>query len=618
MCGILGYISREPIDRENFGRALATLSFRGPDAKLAKNYSVPGAEVMLGHTRLKVIDPRTAGNQPMDNSEVSLVFNGEIYNFIELKAELASEGYSFKTRTDTEVLLAGYQRWGPGITSRIEGMFSFAVFDRGHNNLFCARDHFGKKPFYYFLDEKRFVFASELKALIEFPEIRSVLQLDNHSIMKYLVYGYVPSPGTIFENVNKLEPATSFVFDIDSWRITEKQRFWRLEEIQADTGITEEEALEGVEEHLAKAVRKRLIADVPLGVFLSGGVDSSLVAAFVAREVDDVAGFTVVYEDEENDEKEYAGLVSRRLGIDEHYFDFKREYVRENFLDIMDYLDEPIADAAVVPLYFIARAAREKITVALGGDGGDEVFGGYTKYRAQQYIERMGLVAPLVGRFKRLVGSDSVYRKLLEGMSMPFYARQFFYGGGGFSPEEALEMMQSGGDVSRVFEEAAACDSRYKQNDTINRALFLDCSIQLPDWYLVKADRATMAASLELRSPLLDKELAEYAFSLRGSLKFKGGELKYLLKKLASKYVPDEVIYRGKTGFVVPLRQWIDTVLRDDFRRVLSFDFGLFDPEAVEALVERHNAGTQHGSEFQLLRLFVINYYLNKIGWSSN
>lgn len=618
MCGILGYVSKEQIDKDAFERALTTMSMRGPDARRVEYCPVPGVEVMLGHTRLAVIDPRPSGDQPMNSSEASIVFNGEIYNFSELKATLSSGGYSFKTKTDTEVLLVGYERWGQDIVNRIEGMFAFAIVDLKKRNLFCARDHFGKKPFYYFLDEKRFVFASELKALIEFTEIRSLLQLDNRSIAKYLVYGYVPSPNTVFKNVNKLEPATAFVFDIDGWRIVEKQRFWRLEEVQVDTRITEEEALEGVEEHLARAVRKRLIADVPLGVFLSGGVDSSLVAAFVAREVDDVAGFTVIYEDEEYDEKEYAGLVSRRLGIDEHYVDFKREYVRENFLDIMDYLDEPIADAAVVPLYFIARAAREKITVALGGDGGDEVFGGYTKYRAQQYIERMGLVAPLVGRLKWLVGSGSAYRKLLEGMSMPFYARQFFYGAGGFPPEEALGMMQLDGCASWVFEEAAVCHSRYKQEDTINRALFLDCGIQLPDWYLAKADRATMAASLEMRSPLLDKELAEYAFSLRGSLKLKGGELKYLLKKLASKYVPREIIYRSKTGFVVPLRQWIDTVLRDDFRRVLSYDFNLFDTEAVSALVERHNAGIQYGSEFQLLRLFVINYYLNKIGWGSN
>jgi asparagine synthase (glutamine-hydrolysing) len=618
MCGILGYASRSPIDREAFDSALATLSCRGPDAMCIQGYTLGEVEVLLGHTRLAVIDPRPEGNQPMERAGTSVVFNGEIYNFLELKEELSRRGSPFETRTDTEVLLAGYEKWGSDLVDRIEGMFAFALLDSNDHTVFCARDHFGKKPLFYFLDGSRFVFASEMKALLAFPEVRSALELDELSVARVLVFGYVPSPATLFSNIRKLEPASSFTFDIEAWEIRGRRRFWRLEDIEIDRGIGEVEALEAVERLLGEAVKKRLVADVPVGVFLSGGVDSGLVTALVAGESSGINGFTVTYKDYQDDEAEYARRVARELGIEQHCFDFGDADVRPHFLSFMDYLDEPIADAATVPLHFIAGAARDRITVALSGDGGDEVFGGYEKYRAQRLARSMGSLAPLVSHTKRLASPRLYHRRLLEGMGMPSYERQFYWGSGGFSPAEAASITRFNWDASSLFDQPRKYDSDYTAGDTVNRALYLDCRVQLPDWYLVKADRATMANSLEMRSPLLDKALAEYAFSLSGSLKVRGTETKYLLKKLAAKHISPEVVYRRKQGFAVPLRRWISTCLADEFERVLALDFGLFHQAAVKELVERNRAGRQHGSEFMLLRLFVINHYLDKIGWEKD
>lgn len=614
MCGILGYVSEGEVDAATFEGALGLLACRGPDAQRIRSYRYGGVEVVLGHTRLAVIDPRPEGNQPMEGPECSIVFNGEIYNFKELRPQLEKDGHLFRTRTDTEVLLAAHRSWGEFLVDHIEGMFSFAIFDSRKGTIFCARDHFGKKPFYYYLDDRRFVFASETKALLAFPEIWASLSIDRRAVAKFLFYGYVPSPDTVFRQVRKLEPATRFRFDIDRWSLRDKQRFWKLEEVDVRRDISESEALDGIEHLLGEAVRKRMIADVPLGVLLSGGVDSSLVMAMAARESKEVAGFTVTYLDYEDDESQYASRVAEWLGIEQHCTEFNEGEARDCFLEMMDYLDEPIADAAVVPLFFIARSSRPAITVALGGDGGDELFGGYPKYRAQLLAERLGRFATPLSRLRRLAPGP-VSHRLLEGFGMPFHARQFYYGSGGFSPGEATGMLGIRGDASWLFAEASRYDSGFRQGDTLNESLYLDCMIQLPDWYLVKADRATMAASLEMRSPLLDKNLAEYAFGLPGSMKVRDGETKYLLKKLAARYLPPDVVYRKKQGFAVPLGRWIETVLAEDFRRTSRYDFGLFDMDSVRALLEGPGGRRGYGLEFRLLRIFVLNHYLDKIGW---
>ncbi len=518
MCGIYGRINKKSdINRDSFFSSLDTLKSRGPD----NSGTYFDKNIGLGFRRLSIIDLSENGNQPMfdESGDVGIVFNGEIYNFKELKVDLKDD-FKWKSQSDTEVLLNGYKKWGfDELLQRIEGMFAFAIYDKRKDKLFFARDHFGKKPFYYYFDEDSFIFASELKAIIKNPEIKKKCHVDKLSLSKYLFYGYVPSPNSVFDKIKKLEPSTSFVFDIKKWEISDKKIFWNLENIQIRDGLSEEAILDKTEDLLKKSVEKRLISDVPLGIFLSGGVDSSLVALYMSQISDDVNSFTVCYKDyPKADESDFAKRVAEKLGIKYNLCYFENSLVKENFIEILDYLDEPLADAAIIPLYFVSKFAKKNITVALSGDGGDEVFGGYSKYKAQDFIEKYNYLKFISGLGKKLFKKDSSYFKLLSSFDESFYSRQFIFGSGSFLANEVSALMKDYSyTADEIFSEAKEYDSLFKQKDNINRSLYLDCKIQLPDWYLVKGDRATMANSLEMRNPLLDKELAEFAFSLNGN-----------------------------------------------------------------------------------------------------
>lgn len=613
MCGILGQVNKkESVDRDEFGAMLATLARRGPDQSGASYHD----RAALGHRRLSIIDLSEAGKQPMSNDDgsVVVVLNGEIYNYRELKKSLP-DGYRWRSKTDTEVLLRGYETFGPGVVDKIEGMFAFAILDTRTRTITLARDHFGKKPLYYYLDEEVFCFASEMKALLRNGHIRGRIRVDRSALAKYLFYGYVPSPNTICEGIKKLEPSTVVRFRIPEWRLEDGRRFWKLEEVHADaSALSEGEVLERTEDLIKRAVKKRLMSDVPLGVFLSGGVDSSLVTAYLRQHADSANAFTVAYRNHpELDESRYARAVARDLGIPLDSCEFDDADARRNYLEILDYMDEPMADAAIIPLYFVSKHARDKITVALSGDGGDEVFGGYPKYRAQRFIERFRFLSPIAGLAKAFASGP--YRKLLDGFSMDFAARQFVFGSGGFRVPEARKLLKGRmPEVAVIFEEASRCAAAFQQRDPVNKSLYLDCRIQLPDWYLVKSDRATMAASLEMRNPLLDKDLAEFAFSLSGDWKIRRGEQKFLLKKLASRYVSGDVIYRSKRGFGLPLDRWIRRELKPVCDDLLNARNDYFDPRVVAGLYEAHLAGGR--KEFELLRILNFNFFLRKYGLS--
>lgn len=612
MCGIYGRINKKSeINKDGFLSSLDTLKSRGPD-NLGTYFE---NNLGLGFRRLSIIDLSEKGNQPMFDSsgDVGIVFNGEIYNFNELKDELGSE-FEWKSHSDTEVLLNGYKKWGlDELLQKIEGMFGFAIYDKQKKVISFARDHFGKKPLYYYFDEDTFIFASELKAIISDPEIKKRCHVDKLSLSKYLFYGYVPSPNSIFDKIKKLEPSSSFVFDIEKWEISDKKRFWNLENVELRDVMSEQDMLDKTEDLIKKSIEKRLISDVPLGVFLSGGVDSSLVASYMSQISDDVNSFTVCYKDyPKDDESDYAKRVAQKLGIKSNLCYFENKLVKENFIEILDYLDEPLADAAIIPLYFVSKFAKKNITVSLSGDGGDEVFGGYSKYKAQDFIEKFSYLKFISGLGKKLFKNDSSYFKLLSSFDESFYSRQFIFGSGSFFADEVTNLVKDCSfSTDEIFSEAKEYDLLFKQQDNINRSLYLDCKIQLPDWYLVKGDRATMANSLEMRNPLLDKDLAEFAFSLEGSWKIRNGEQKYLLKKLASKYVDRDIIYREKSGFGVPLGDWIRTELKDLFDEFLFIDNGFFDLDYVRKLYDEHLEGKAE-NEFKLLRIFGFNYWYKK------
>ncbi|HBB66163.1 MAG TPA: asparagine synthase (glutamine-hydrolyzing) [Elusimicrobia bacterium] len=613
MCGILGQINRKgPVNRELFSRMLATMGKRGPDQE-GVYFS---ANAAFGHKRLSILDLTESGRQPMTDeaARLAMVFNGEIYNYQEVRSSLRGS-YSWKSRTDTEVLLNAYKELGPGLADKLEGMFAFAIYDDKRQLLTFARDHFGKKPLYYYLDDDTFCFASELKAIIANPEIKAKLRVDELSLSKYLFYGYIPSPNSIFDRIKKLEPATTFQFDVKKWKVIGVRKFWNLEAVQIDKNISEGEILEKTEALIKGSVKKRLMSDVPLGIFLSGGCDSSLIGAYLGKLAPGSDAFTVAYANSPDaDETAYARRVAQQHGMRYHACNFEDSVVRDNFIGILDYLDEPMADAAIIPLYFLAKYAKEKIVVALSGDGGDEVFGGYPKYRAQHFIEKFSYLGGLAKVAAPLAGPGHKYAKLFKVFGMDFPERQFIFGSGGFIPGDAARLLNRDSiDTGKVFEEASSYAGLFTQKDVINKSLYLDCKIQLPDWYLVKGDRATMAASLEMRNPLLDKELAEFAFSLGGSWKIRGGEQKYILKKIAAGLVDRDIIYRPKKGFGVPLDKWIRNELKDLFADYLFRENQYFDCAFVRELYDEHMTGKVDRS-FYLLRIFNFNYWFAKYG----
>lgn len=558
MCGILGYISTKEINQFSFEKSLDTLKSRGPNYQDIKSFKFQDKNIFLGHTRLSILDLHSSANQPMidESNNFVIIFNGEIYNYLDLKIELEKKGYSFKTHSDTEVLLKGFIEYGQNIVDRIDGMFAFCIYDKLKQELTFARDHFGKKPLYYYIDENNFLFASELKAIINFAEVKDKVSRDELSIAKFLIYGYIPSPNSIYREIKKLEPSTTFKFDLKSFKIKSKYRYWKLEDVEINSNLNNEnKIIDTLDELLNNSVQKRLISDVPLGVFLSGGVDSSLITAIMNKYTSNFDIFSVAYKKIE-DESIYAKKVAEYLNLDINFGYFEKDEIEKSTFEILNYLDEPMADIAIIPLYFISKIAKDKIKVVLSGDGGDEVFGGYKKYEVQYYIEKLKYFTFLTKIMKQVIKKEP-YKKFIQSFDLPFWQRQFIFGSGGFLPNEIdkyinLEEI----DKDEIFNEALFYYNDFKQKDIINKSLYLDCKILLPDWYLVKGDRATMANSLEMRNPFLDKKLVEFAFSLSGGLKIKKRESKYLLKKLASRYLPKDIVYRTKKGFSVD----IDTI----------------------------------------------------------
>lgn len=611
MCGILGQINRKQrVNQECFLSMLNTLRKRGPD----QSGIFFDEKIALGHRRLSIIDLSKAGKQPMfnENKNIAIIFNGEVYNYKNIYEQLKKD-HQWQSKSDTEVLIHGYEEWGQKIIEKIEGMFAFAIYDRNKNIITFARDHFGKKPFYYYFDENIFCFASELKAIIKNQEIRKKLKINRASLLKYLFYGYIPSPNSIFDKIKKLEPATTFQLDVKNWRIINKYQYWKLEDVAISTNLSEQEILCQTDNLIKESVKKRMMSDVPLGIFLSGGVDSSLIAAGLSQFSSDVNSFTVCYKNyPEVDESQYARKVAKKLGISYNPCYFENKIIQENFQEILNYLDEPMSDAAIIPLFFISKFARDKITVVLSGDGGDELFGGYGKYKAQQFIEKYKYLNFIAGFGKNIFSKDSPYYKLLDSFGMDFHKRQFVFGSGSFLPSEASRLLKNCNiDLGVVFEEAEKYAKLFKQKDNVNKSLFLDCKIQLPDWYLVKGDRATMAASLEMRNPLLDKELAEFAFSLGGNWKIRKGEQKYILKRIAEKYIDKQIIYRRKSGFGVPLDKWIRNELRELFENFLFYENEYFNKEYIKEIYKEHMSG-KFDHRFKLLRIFNFNYWLKE------
>lgn len=613
MCGIFGQVNKNTsIDKDLLVRTTNKLLSRGPDSLgtyIHKN-------VGLGFRRLAIVDLSENGNQPMKDSSGSsvIVFNGEIYNHLDLKKNLLGK-YKWKGSSDTEVIINSYKEKGIDAIKDLEGMFGLCIYDKKVNKLILARDHFGKKPLYYYKDENTFVFASEIKSILNIPYIKAKLTVDTLSLNKFMFYGYIPSPHSIFKQIKKVKPATLIEFDINTWEITNDYTFWSLENITVNSNTkTEDEILTDIDILLESAVRKRLMSDVPFGMFLSGGLDSTLLSYYLGKLAPKTKTYTVSYPDiPKIDESIYAKETAKKFNLVNRSCIFDSSFVKKNFLEMMDYLDEPLADAAIIPLYFISKESKKDFTVVLSGDGGDEVFGGYTKYKVQKYIEKLSFFGFIPGFILNFFPHGGVYNKLLSSFSLPLEQRQFIFGSGSLLKNEVISILRKSYSLDTVFKEAFTYAHKYSKynTDVINKSLYLDCKIQLPDWYLVKGDRATMSNSQEMRNPFLDKNLVEYLFSLKGKLKIKNGVTKYLEKKLLERHFDKEFIHRPKRGFGVPLDNWIRNELKDVFDAYLYKGDKYFNNDVVKKLHQEHLNGVKD-NQFKLLRVFAFNYFMEK------
>ena len=603
MCGIAGRFNHDPsrpVDPRVLARMTGAIAHRGPDA----DGFYHGAGVGLGHRRLSIIDLAT-GDQPLANEDgqVQVVFNGEIYNFADVRAELIGRGHRFRTSSDTEIIVHGYEEWGDACVERFRGMFAFALWDARRRRLLLARDRLGVKPLYYAeLPGKGLVFGSEIKAILEDPDVPRDWRPE--AIDEYLTLLYVPAPGTIYTAVRKLPPAHILVAEGTSVRIS---RYWDLAFTGDGDERREDEYLEELDALLREAVRLRLISDVPLGAFLSGGIDSSAVVAYM-KETSATTPVTIAvgFEQQEYNEVHHAESVARHLGCEFHALTASPD-IEALLPKLAWHFDEPFADSSAVPTYYVSRAARELVTVALSGDGGDELWGGYAHHRVEHMELRaraalgparhlasvFGRALPLSvkgARALRHIGADPAHAYALKHVNGTFEqgAKDRLY-----APDFDRQVQA---DPLRTLHEAyRACRSA----DPMDHVLYADARTYMVDDVLTKVDRMSMAVSLEAREPLLDHKLLEFAARVPTSLKLKNGRGKYLLRRLLERKVPRSILERNKSGFAAPIGDWLrgplaemtDGLLLDGRLR----DRGLFRDTEVRRLWQDHRAGrAQH------------------------
>jgi asparagine synthase (glutamine-hydrolysing) len=559
--------------------------------------------VHLIHRRLAIVD-LAGGVQPMWNSgrTIGVVFNGEIYNHLELRAALVAKGHSFRTdHSDTEVLVHGYAEWGEDLPRRLNGMFAFAIYDVARGRLFFARDRFGKKPLYYRCRPDLFAFGSELSALLAHPRVER--RIDRTALKKLFAYGFIPSPRSLYQDIFRLPAGHQMAFAIDQPGHVRVRKYWEFAIEPPATVPANPEAVWGEElRHLlAQSVRRRLMSDVPLGVFLSGGIDSSAVLAYAAKELTQgrVQTFSIGFREPSFDESGHARAVAKHFGSEHHEEILSIDRARELVPAVLGRLDEPFGDPSIVPTFQLCEFARKRITVALGGDGGDELFAGYDPFRALGVARWYGALVPswMQGGVRRLaellpvseanMSLDFRIKRGLRGASYPPRLWNPVWLG----PLEATEISQLLDEpvvVEELYEEAIQAWESTSATHVVDKTLEFYTRLYLPDDILTKADRASMMVSLELRSPFLDQDVADFARRIPHEYKYRHGQTKYLLKAALRGVVPDEVLGRRKKGFGIPITQWLRTWDSGGFTRAA----GLVGNRArVAATLAEHKAG---------------------------
>jgi asparagine synthase (glutamine-hydrolysing) len=602
MCGVCGIVSMNgaPVERHVLEEMNATLIHRGPDSSgLHLN-----GHVGIAARRLAIID-LAGGDQPIANEDetVHVVQNGEIYNYRELREELESRGHRFRTKSDTEVIVHLYEEHGPGFAERLRGMFAIAIWDAREERLVLARDRFGIKPLYYRVHDGSLTFASELKALLCIPGFGR--EIDLGALDAFLAFGFVPAPFTIFEEARKLPPGTLLVWQRGNGANVRVESYAERSASHRDTlrSESEEELAEELRERLRDSVRAHLIADVPVGVLLSGGVDSSMLVALASEQSSEpVRTFTIGFEERHFDERSAARLVADRYETDHHEVVMRPDAVA--LLPTMaEIFDEPFADASAIPAYLVSKLARTHVKVALSGEGGDELFGGYNYYVGHRLAPVLGPLAALAQPFVERLPSSSAKASTFDWRAKRFIrsARQStllrHYAWKTYVPPEeraSLILPERRGSYDPI-------DLLYARfvgsqgHDDLARVMDIDIGLFLVDDMLVKTDRASMANSLEVRVPILDPVVADLALALPSKLKVRGFSKKRLLKRAAEPLVPSEIIRGEKRGFAIPLAVWLRNELEPLTREVLSASNlrsqGYLDPQAVDRLVDDHTSG---------------------------
>ncbi|HEX7331552.1 MAG TPA: asparagine synthase (glutamine-hydrolyzing) [Pyrinomonadaceae bacterium] len=620
MCGITGFVrgDKGPVpgtadSADLIDRMCHAIRHRGPDDQgvMIKNGAV------LGMRRLSIIDLE-GGHQPIsgEDGSVTVVFNGEIYNFRELQPLLSSRGHIFETHSDTEAIVHAYEEFGTSSVDHLRGMFAFAIWDDRKRKLFLARDRVGKKPLFYTVtDQGTFVFGSELKSLLVHPEVKRKINLT--ALDAYLTLGYVPDSQCIFEDIYKLPPGHHLTFSENRVAI---EKYWDFN-FSPDPSLTHEECIDGLRELLDDAVRLRLVSDVPLGAFLSGGIDSSTVVGVMARHMGrPVKTFSIGFHEDSFSELKYARLTAKKFATDHHEF-----FVTPEICDVVEelvwHLDEPFSDPSVIPTYMVSKLARQHVKVVLSGDGGDELFAGYTRYVTdrkrrgfsllprvirESVMQRLSAKLPhgSLGRnYIHNVALDPVHRYLDSVSVFTGLNRQLLY-----TSDFRKQLGTDGGVIAEFRAHAATVNT----GEPLDQLLLIDSKTYLPGDILTKVDRMSMAVSLETRVPLLDHKLIEFVMRIPASMKMSGTETKYIFKKAVADLVPQEILNRPKQGFGMPIQQWINAQLKERIRDTLQ---GLrarqrdyINPRYLNVLLDEHERGRRDHS-YALWNLFMLELW---------
>ncbi len=600
MCGIAGWVSRRAAGIEALQPVLRSMAHRGPDDEGAYRFDSPssGWHALLGHRRLAIIDPAGA-RQPMcdERAGLALVFNGEIYNFRELREELREHGHVFARDSDTEVLLRAYQQWGEGCVRRLRGMFAVAVWDERAERLFLARDRFGEKPLFLCEDARGVWFASEIKALLA-AGVRAAVEL--RSVWDYLAYRYVPGPRTLFQDIRKLQPGTCAIWQ--GGRLTER-RYWSApDRRERAPGRAAGDAVDAFLERLDDAVAGQMVSDVPFGAYLSGGLDSSTIVALMARHSAMVKTFSVGFTEDRYSELAYAGEVARHFGTDHHELVVDSRDLMRHLPTLIAFRDAPVSEPSDIPIYMLAREAARSVKMVLSGEGSDEILGGYPKHVVERFAGgyqvlpaklRRGLIAPLA---RSLPYAFRRVKTAVANLNLDDWRERSvrWFGALDHEERERLSVLHlNGSDVPSL----PPFDSD-PGNSALRRMLYFDQASWLPDNLLERGDRMNMAASIEARVPFLDHRLAEYVSALPDRMRVRGLRTKWILREAVKQLLPERILKRRKVGFRVPVNEWFRGEMRaylvEHLKSSASITRVYYDAGELERVLSEHFEGRQN------------------------